>query len=63
MLIFLIEGYLAGCQKQCAACNVLLTQEKQKEQYDRKHCCPLKYRVGDSVLKKTFAKRKEKEDV
>ena len=46
--------------RQDAKSNVLLAQEKQKEQYDRKHCHLLKYRVGDSVLKKDFCRKKQK---
>ena len=45
---------------QNAKNNIQLAQEKQKEQYDRKHCRPCKYKVGDHVLKKDFRRKKRK---
>lgn len=46
---------------QDAKGNIVSAQQRQKEQYDRKHCsCPLKYECGDLVLKKDFNRRKRK---
>ena len=38
--------------------NILAAQERQKEQYDRKHSNPEVFRVGSLVLKKDFTRKK-----
>lgn len=38
--------------------NILAAQERQKEQYDRKHSNPDVFRVGSLVLKKDFTREK-----
>jgi hypothetical protein len=45
---------------QNAKQNIQIAQQKQKEQYDRKHSIPCKYKVGDNVLKKDFRRKKRK---
>jgi hypothetical protein len=40
--------------------NIKIAQEKQKEQYDQKHCKPPKFAVGTKVLKKDFLRKKRK---
>lgn len=40
---------------QDAKQNIVISEEKQKEQYDRKHSYPLiKFNIGKQVLKKDF---------
>ena len=43
-----------------AKANILAAQEKQKDQYDRKHACPECYQVDALVLKKDFLRKKRK---
>ena len=38
--------------------NIKLAQERQKQQYDKKHSNPKVYKVGAIVLKKDFLKKK-----
>ena len=38
--------------------NILKAQQKQKEQYDRKHCKPEVYKIGAHVWKKDFTQKK-----
>ena len=46
---------------QDAKQNIKISQEKQKEQYDRKHSCSLmKFDNGTQVLKKDFRRKKRK---
>ena len=46
---------------QDAKQNIIISQEKQKEQYDRKHNYSLiKFNIGTQVLKKDFRRKKRK---
>jgi hypothetical protein len=38
--------------------NIVLAQERQEEQYDRKHANPDVFAVGSLVLKKDFTRKK-----
>ena len=40
--------------------NILEAQTKYKNQYDRKHATPLKFKVGSMVLMKDFRRKKRK---
>ena len=42
--------------------NIEVAQQKQQEQYDRKHFIPLKFEVGVKVLKKDFNTRLYQEE-
>ena len=42
--------------------NISIAQQKQKEEYDKKHAKPEKFEVGKRVLKKDTMRRKRKGD-
>ena len=43
-----------------AKSNIKIAQDRQKQQYDQKHCRPPKFAVGMRVLKKDFTRKKRK---
>ena len=43
-----------------AKTNILKAQEKQKEQYDKKHAKPERYKAGQLMLKLDFLRKKTK---
>ena len=46
--------------QQAAKSNIKVAQERQKQQYDQKHCRPPKFVVGMKILKKDFLRKKRK---
>ena len=40
--------------------NILEAQHRQMEAFDRKHACPLTYKVGARVLKKDFTRKRRR---
>ncbi len=46
--------------QQAAKSNIKVAQERQKRQYDQKHCKPPKFIVGVKVLRKDFLQKKRK---
>ena len=40
--------------------NIITAQTRQKRDYDKKHSCPETFKVGSTVLKKDFTRKKRK---
>ena len=56
----LLESEMEGRQARLESvkANILIAQQKQKEQYDRKHSKPEVYSIGACVWKKNFTRKK-----
>ena len=54
----LAGGYNVGLRLESVKENILVAQQRQKEQYDHKHSNPEIFTVGALVLKKDFTRKK-----
>lgn len=55
-------GYCFNTQEtlKAAKSNIKVAQDRQKQQYDQKHCRPTKFSVGTKVLRKDFLRKKRR---